>query len=180
MTNSKKHIAFSERKQMKNSWLFAAICCIPFVGILIGGTYLEIDYSRHVSGHLKRAADANTVEIAVKELDIALSEMKQRNLTSGSTHVLWSTPGKDVGFWYENIEASRNELSKVTADTTQLERTNMLMKLRETLLDDQSVTQPDAICLHPHNKEFFWWGLSCLGLAGFGVWVWIKDNNYFI
>lgn len=155
--------------------LLGFILCVPF---LIWGsvrTYKGIDYNRHIGGHLKRAADANTVALASKELDAALSEIERRGLTSGYTNVLWTTPDCDVGFWHDNIQASAEELRKVNEETTELERTNMLMKLRETLVDHGekgvNVTEPTGISIYPNNVAYAWCGWFSLVVACIGCLV---------
>ena len=96
--------------------------------------------------------------MAKKELAVALNYMESNNLKSGYTSVIYQTPDEDIGFWYNNILASHDELSKVTEETTQLERSNLLIKLRETLLDkgesSESITCPDGISVYPHNTLY--------------------------
>ena len=94
-----------------------------------------IRFKQNCGGHLKRAADANTVDIAKSELKIALDYMEANNLTSGYTSVIYETPDEDVAFWYNNIKQSYNELNSLPDSSSSLEKSNMLIKLRETLLD---------------------------------------------
>jgi len=142
-----------------------------------------IRYDINCGGHLKRAADANTVEMAKVELDVALQYMENNNLKSGFTSILYNTPDEDIGFWYNNIKSARAELDKVNENTTQLERTNILMKLRETLLDSSdgsvSVTAPMGISVYPRNGIlvttcFFSLFVAIIGMIG-AVIVW---DNY--
>ena len=125
--------------------LFAFVCV---------GQYRAIKWNINVEGHLKRAADANTIEMSEKELTQVIDYLKSVNMTKGDTSIIWSTPDTDIGFWYENLNSSLNELKKVNAETSQLEKTNLLMKLRETLLDHGEkgdyVTQPTNICYYPY------------------------------
>ena len=71
------------------------------------------------------------------------------------------------------------ELRSVDSSATQLERTNVLMKLRETLLDEGqgvSVTAPSGITVFPFNAAFALWGLASLVLACvFAVWLGIEN-----
>lgn len=128
--------------------------------LILGGVRVweHIDFNRKCEGHLKRAADANTVELATQEMRIAVGYIEANQLTEGYTSVLYTTPKDDVGFWYQNLKASLEELERVPEDATQLERSNVLMKLRETLLDDRNssatVTVPPGISVFPHNKEY--------------------------
>ena len=128
-------------------------------------TYNEILYDIDCAGHIKRAADANTVELATQEMRTVVAYLEARGMTSGYTSILYRTPDEDIGFWYQNLKASLGELEKVTPETTQLERSNILIKLRETLLDNGksvSVTNPSGISIYPNNvayARFGWLGL---------------------
>lgn len=138
-----------------------------FIPLCVWGglrAYHSIDYGRQIEGHLKRAADANTIDLAKRELNTALTEIERRGWSEGGyTNILWTTPENDVGFWYENLKASVTELDRVNEDTSELERSNMLIKLRETLLDHgheggETVTQPGGISIFPHNVRYCWLG----------------------
>ncbi|PIP65594.1 hypothetical protein COU77_02205 [Candidatus Peregrinibacteria bacterium CG10_big_fil_rev_8_21_14_0_10_49_16] len=158
--------------KMLGTFLVGLVLCVPFVGWATTGIVKGIRYDISVGGHLKRAADANTVPLAKKELHTALKNIETKGWTSGSTHVLWWTPANDVGYWYENLKSSLEELDKVSPDSTQLERTNLLMKLRETILDQNgeslTVTAPGGISLHPYNVSYFWlgWVFGLIGVIG--------------
>ncbi len=112
-------------------------------------------------GYLKRAADSNTVKLAVRNLNVAIEYMDSHHLTTGYTSVIYNTPDEDIGFWYENITSARDSLKALPNNATELEKSNALMKLRETLLDDgesgASVTSPNGISKYPHN---LFWGLA--------------------
>jgi len=133
--------------------------------------FLHIQFNRKCGGHLKRAADANTVETAKKELAMAINYMEKKELTSGYTSILYTTPDEDVGFWYENIKSAYQELDRVNPDATQLEKTNILMKLRETLMDGNNLTVPKAVQRHPHNRLFLVLFIVFFGLSIVGVFM---------
>lgn len=118
-------------------------------------TVKNIQFTQNCKGHLKRAADANTIELAKSELTQALVYAERHNLTSGYTSVIYRTPDEDIAFWYNNIKSSLNELEALPISVAPLERSNMLMKLRETLLDNSeegtSVTYPSGIQRFPNN-----------------------------
>ena len=65
---------------------------------------------------------------------------------------------EDVGFWYQNLKASLGELDQVSLTASQLEKSNLLIKLRETLLDQGkegiSITSPDGISRFPLNTAY--------------------------
>lgn len=153
-----------------------AICMIiPWIVVVATFFYTDIDFNRSIGGRLKRAADANSITIAQKELNAALFEMESRKMTSGSTHIFYSTPETDVGFWYENIKSSRDELAKIDLEKSSLmEQTNVLMKLRETLLDEGEsihVTSPSGIARFPSNSKFATLMFITTVFACFGVLV---------
>ena len=130
---------------------------------LIGGSviiYKRIDFKQNCSGRLERASNANTVELAVKELDAAIQYAEVKGYTSGYTSVVYRTPDEDVEYWYNNLCASRQELLNLPDSTSALEKTNTLMKLRETLTDTNEhgsyVIYPEGLQFYPHN---FLWGI---------------------
>lgn len=135
---------------------------LPF--LLWGGLriYSNIVYKIDCSGHIKRAADSNTVELATQELRVVINYLEARRMTDGYTSALYRTPDEDVGFWYQNLKASLGELEKVTPAATQMERSNLLIKLRETLLDhgetSSTITEPDGISIFPSNRAYAWCG----------------------
>ncbi len=128
---------------------------IAFFYILFCVVYNSVQLEQNCTGYLKRAADANTVEIASGELAKAIRYLEENNLTSGYTSIFYKTPDEDIGFWYDNLKASLNELSNVDSNTSSVERTNLLMKLRETLIDNgesgDALTCPDGLSRYPNN-----------------------------
>ena len=129
----------------------------------------KIQAKQNYIGYLKRAADANSIEMAKKELSKAITEIERQGLTSGYTSVLWKTPDEDLGFWYDNLKTSLKELSELPVESSGLEKSNMLMKLRETLLDHNkdgdSVTYPKGVFLYPSNTIIAIWGSLSLILT---------------
>lgn len=126
---------------------------------LIFMAVLGVKLNQNCLGHLKRAADASTIETAELELGIALDYLEKENLTSGYTSILWKTPDEDIKFWYDNIKASKNELISLPKNSSNMEKSNMLIKLRETLLDhgdkgSESITCPDGLSRYPNNSIF--------------------------
>jgi len=151
--------------------LVAVLLVVPVLvwcGFRIGNSII---FGKDCGGYLKRAADANTVSAASKEMGIAIAYMEANKLTDGYTSVIYKTPDDDVGFWYNNIKSAKNELDSLPTSATSLEKTNVLMKLRETLLDDgekgASITIPHGISIYPNNTGWFWFGMfSLISLIG--------------
>jgi hypothetical protein len=163
---------------------FVAAFFTLFALIIIGTlVVMKIQFNQNCTGFLKRAADANTVETAKAQLDKSIDYLDLHNMTTGYTSVLWQTPDEDIEFWFNNLKSASAELAKVDSTTTSLEKTNILMKLRETLLDagekGEKLTVPDGLYKYPDNK--FWVFMSiCAGIILIGgiisILIWI-DNN---
>ena len=130
-----------------------------------------VQFDMNCTQYIKRAADANTVELAKEELAKAISYAEKNNLTEGVVSIFLHQPKNDVGYWYKNMTQSHSELDKLSVNATSLEKSNVLMRLREALTDNNesgvSVTIPDGISIYPKNVLYFWWGLisaiCCLG-----------------
>ena len=137
--------------------ILLAILTLVGTGAVI---YKRIDFKQNCSGRLERAANANTVELAVKELNTAIQYAETKGYTTGYTSVIYRTPDEDVEYWYNNLCASRQELLNLPDSTSTLEKTNTLMKLRETLTDTGEhgsyVIYPEGLQFYPHN---FLWGI---------------------
>ena len=69
-----------------------------------------ISFEMHCDQYLKRAADANTVELAKANLAKALKYIENNNLTDGVVSVFLKQPKNDIGFWYSNLKSSLDEL----------------------------------------------------------------------
>jgi len=128
----------------------------------------SLPYKQNVSGHLKQAADANSIPIAAERLEMATKYLRDNGLTTGYTSIIYRTPDEDIGFWYNNLVSAQQQLREVerNPNASPLETTNVLMKLRETLTDHgekggTEITEPNGISRYPHN---FLWG-SVLTLA---------------
>jgi hypothetical protein len=161
--------------------LFAAIAALVYTGTGGFRIYKEVEFGINAGDYLKQAGDANTVEIAATSLGKAVAYAEANNLTSGNTSPLWQSPSNDVAFWYSNLKASLTELENISPGASQLEKTNVLMKLRESLLDQgksTSVTTPDGIAVHPMNQTMFWvlW-ISGVCFAIFGLGAVMLSND---
>lgn len=146
--------------------IIGTLILISSLGVFGVRIYQKETFKKNVSGYLKRAADANTIDLAHGELTKALTYLEDNNMTSGSTSVIWETPDEDVGFWYKNLKASQKELAELNS-TSALERTNVLMKLRETIMDQGEkarVTVPDGMSAFPDNALWVW--LTWAALVG--------------
>ncbi|MFA5107750.1 MAG: hypothetical protein WC497_05515 [Patescibacteria group bacterium] len=150
------------------------VILVFFATIFLGWAVVRIErgvnFSMNCSQYLKRAADANTIELAQANLKTAIEYAEHESLTNGVVSIFLHQPSNDIGFWYSNLIASQKELGQVTANTTQLEKSNLLMKLRETLTDNSkegtTITRPKGISIYPANSLFFWWAIIGFGVSG--------------
>jgi hypothetical protein len=136
--------------------------------------YNDIHFNINCGGYLHRAAYANTIELAAPALQTAIQYVEANGLTNGYTSVIYRTPGEDVGFWYSNLKQAENELNKLDKNSTTLEKSNTLMKLRESLVsqtgEGASLICPEGISVYPYNTALFWMGwLSALMMTLTGI-----------
>lgn len=153
------------------SIMVLTLCIFGLLGVYGTMIIRDITFTQNCGGFLKQAADANTIELAQEKLAKAVEYAEAKGLTEGYTSIIYKTPDEDIGFWFKNLTASLAELKSVDPDTTLLEKTNVLMKLRESLLGDGNkgtkITLPQGISFFPHNKFFFWaqiflWLFCCI------------------
>ena len=158
---------------MKVISILTTIATVIWVAAMIWFISLRVEFKQNCTGYLKQAADANTIELAIDRLDKAIEYVESKNWTDGYTSILWKTEDENIGFWYKNLKASRIELEKALC-STQMEQTNVLMKLRETLTesgeDGTYITYPCGLWKYPKNLEFaiFSWFINLLFV---GVWI---------
>ena len=146
--------------------VLSVVLMFPLVGLTGYRTYQSaVVFEQGCGGHLMLAANANTIELAKEQLSIAINFLNANQMTEGYTSLIYNTPDEDVGFWYKNLKASLKELKEVSPEATQLEKSNVLMKLRETLIDHagnkgDEVTTPSGISIFPNNKMICWGFIS--------------------
>ncbi len=126
------------------------------LSLLIIGTriYNTVNFDRKCTQYIQRAADANTVMSAYNELSIASKYLEDNRITNGYTSIMFDSPNEDVGFWYNNIKSCEKDLLVIIKNDTSvsmLEKSNVLLRLRETLLDKKGVTVPTGISRYPNN-----------------------------
>ena len=132
----------------------------------------SVQFNQNCGGYLKQAADANTVELALDRVNKALEYIEAKGLTQGYTSVLWRTEDENMGYWYDNIKACRSEL-EANLDASSLEKSNVLMKVRESLTDNgekgTELTVPPGISRYPDNLVYgtLLWISAALFVAAF-------------
>lgn len=137
------------------------IALIPFYGWVLH-IIKVCQFEAACGEYLALAADANDVNVAEKHLTTAITYLEENNLTEGYNKIFIYRPRNDIGLWYENLKTAQSQLQELkNSDYTELEESNMLMKLRETLLNnDAYVTTPLGIAT-PHNFPLIFW-TNCL------------------
>ena len=171
---------------MKVVNILVTIATVIWVVVMIWFITLRVEFNQNCTGYLKQAADANTIELAIDRLDKAIEYVESKNWTDGYTSVLWKTENENIGFWYKNLKASRVELEKALC-SSQMEQTNVLMKLRETLTANSEngtyITYPDGLWKYPYNMEFAIFA-CIIHIIFIGVWIlWfiklISETGYY-
>ena len=133
--------------------------------------------------YLERAANANTPELAIQQLDTALAFIEKQGWTSGSTYVAFKYPQCDMGYWYANLVAARDELKGLSPKSSPLEKSNLLMKLRESITDGSGPNGKQELILPP-NINFYpdqvvwvvWWWLG--GALAVLFWIWAVADSF--
>jgi hypothetical protein len=161
---------------MKKVTILAVIVSALWLAAMVWFICLRVEFNQNCTGYLKQAADANTIELAIDRLDKAIEYAESKNWTDGYTSILWKTEDENIGFWYKNLKASRVELEKALC-SSQMEQTNVLMKLRETLTDNNEsgtyINYPYGLWKYPHNMEFavFSWIIHIILIIMWILWL---------
>ena len=167
--------------------LFIILCVIcAIIPFIVYGTAIvkTTKMDANCISYFKMAANANSVELAEKHLTKGIEYLEEHNLTSGNTKVFIYNPKNDLGLWYENLVSAQEQLQELNAkeNLTELEESNALMKLRETLLnmgESESVTHPSMISFYPDHviwsiglwtSWFLWLVAIFLGVAAEECW----------
>jgi hypothetical protein len=165
-----------------NRTLTIVVGVVLFLAWMITRIVAGIQLEQNFTGHLKRAADANRIELAEQEIGTAVKYLEDNNLTSGYTSILWKTPNEDIGFFYDNLKGAHNELKSIPDTVSLLESSNQLIKLRETLMDagekESGVTCPDGLSIYPNNTFYMLWVLLSLLFMVIPVVSLIIDDIY--
>ena len=150
--------------------LFTAVFLV-WAGIRIVSYY---QFNFGCGQYLNRAATANSISLASTNLDTAIQYLEDRSLTGGQVSILFKQPKNDIGYWYSNLKSAQAELNNMSPDATQLEVSNELMKIKESLIsttsDGESLIAPEGIEIYPHNGVLFWTALLS-GILALAFWI---------
>lgn len=142
-------------KGIKFIFVILCVVCI-IVPIIVYGVAIGKSWRMNANciSYFEMAADANSVGLAEKHLSSGIKYLEDNDLTHGNTKVFIYSPTTDIGLWYENLKSAQTQLRELKdkEDLTELEESNALMKLRETLLNSEgSVTHPQFISFYPSH-----------------------------
>jgi hypothetical protein len=146
--------------------ILSILAVLPFAGWCATAGISYIQFDRLCTQHIERAGEATDVEIAASELEIAMDYLRGHNMTSGYTSIIYRTPDEDLGFKFQNYSTAENELKSLSG-ATELEKTNALLKLRESI--HENGTMPDGAWLYPYNLEMCCWAWASGLLAFWGI-----------
>lgn len=117
----------------------------------------EYKFNTRFQQYIERAANANTISLAKGNLDIAILYLENNNLTNGVVSVILHQPCNDIGYYYSNLKSAQKELNNTSYLATQLETSNILLKLHETLLGNiqGEMPGPNGMARYPYNRIIF-------------------------
>lgn len=170
---------------MRKIFVAAFLTIVSLISFLGWATVRMVNYYKfdiNCVQYIKRAADASSVDVAKRELGKAIEYCEDNGLTEGIVSIFLKQPKNDIGFWYENMKVAYAELEALPEDSTPLEKTNVLMKIRESLTENGEnssyVEIPEGIEIHPNNALYFWWVIiSAIGFLVFGIW-WLIEWEF--
>lgn len=139
----------------KFSLIILAIILILIPIVYYGGMIVRsVEFNRDCTSYLSLSANANSVEIAEERLTTAIDYLEENNLTSGDCKFFVSNrPENNIEYWYNNLKSAQTQLREIIINNsaTELEKSNVLLKLRETLLDNDIIVVPSDLCFYPNQ-----------------------------
>jgi len=161
------------------------ISAIVFTAVFIVWAVIRIvasyQFSVGCGQYLQRASTANSIALASSNLDSAIQYLDDHNLTSGQVSIFLKQPANDITYWYTNLKSAQTELQNMSPDATQLEVSNELMKIKETLItntsDGETLICPDGIEIYPNNAGLFWMSLIS-GILALASWIWFAPAHF--
>lgn len=151
-------------KQFITFVLTIVMAIMVYGGAIINSSTFDVN----CINYFELAANANSAELAEKYLTKGIEYLEKENLTQGNTNFIFKYPTNDINIWYENLKSAQAQLQelKERKDLTELEETNSLMKLRETLVnEDGAIIHPRMISFYPYHilMEILMWSIGIIG-----------------
>ena len=146
---------------MKVKFYVCLVLAIAFVvcffGICGWGCVEIVQFDTNCGDYVRRAAYAKDITAAKDSLGQAISYLESNGMTEGSTGVFIETPENDIGYWYESLKSAYKTLNEISDDASLLEKSNVLMQVKESLLTPQgNLIAPKEIALFPYNALELW------------------------
>lgn len=70
--------------------ILGLLLCMPFISYLGLAWYkADVVFNQEIGGHMERASNANTIDLAMKEMEIVVANMEKNGYTSGYTSVIY-------------------------------------------------------------------------------------------
>ncbi len=161
--------------------VFGSILIVPFVIYLVIVIFKSVMFDINCGNRMGRASDANSITLAREEMEVVVKYLEDNQFTTGYTSVIYNTPDEDMGFFYKNMKSALEELISIKETASPMEKSNLLMKLRESLTHHgekgSSITVPSGISFAPHNVAFAIWGIISLIIAAVGAII-IANDTY--
>jgi len=162
---------------------FLALTVVALVAMGVGGCVKAVQFQGQCEDYLKLAGDAPTVDKAVGYLRPALDYLERNDMTRGNCAFFFRNPSSDMGLWYGNIKGAYDEAqallerqAKNPTSVTSVDRSNLLIKIREVVIDNGSeghtvVTSPGNAWLYPFQWLWVigWAVFVLLGLCTAGA-----------
>lgn len=143
---------------MKTLFIFLCIICIIIPTVLYSiALYRYVVFKSNCLEYFNLAANANDSKLAEKYITLGINYLEDNDLTCGNTSICIKKPNNDIEFWYNNIKSAQAQLQQINDhdQLTDLDESNILMKLRESLLNsDGEVIHPRYIAYYPN--QIFW------------------------
>lgn len=154
---------------------------ISLVVIIIVSVSMWYGFKSNCGDYLKLAGDAPTVEKANVFLGKAINYLEQKDKTSGNSAFIFRTPANDVGIWYGQLTGAKAIADSLIKNGTSLEKSNALMKIRETVLDQGEkgtvVTLPTKIASFPYQWPMLIWWIVTVLLVVIPIIILARENS---
>lgn len=161
-------------KSAKRFLVLAIICTMIFGAWATVRFVKAVSFDMNYNAYIHRAAVATEIETAKVELAKAIEYIEENSLTEGTVSIFLKDPRNDVGFWYGTLKGAYKELDTFSEGATQLEKSNYLMRMRESFLE---VGVPNGISIYPNNVLYFWWSIiSLIGATVFYL-LWYRHKD---
>ena len=147
------------RLLLKTMMVISLIYFLAWIGVRAIADY---NFEANCESHLIKAASTNDIEVAKLELNKSIEYLDNHNLDNGQISIISEAPANNIKLWYDNLNVSLNELSLIQPSSTQLEKLDILSKLRNSLIETNrnvtKVIRPEGIEVYPFNKILCLWG----------------------